>query len=46
MFENILQLIIWKKTELKASLKFFPVDFNPIDANEILGIHRYLIKVK
>ena len=32
-----------KKTGLKESLKFFSVDFNPIDTNNILDIHRYLM---
>ena len=27
-------------------LKFFSVDFNPIDINNILDIHRYLMKGK
>ena len=34
------------KTGLKGSVKFFSVDFNPIDANDILDIHRYLMKRK
>ena len=29
---------------MKASLQFFYVAFNPIDTNDILGIHRYLMK--
>ena len=32
------------KTGLKAVVKFFSVDFNPIDTNNILDIHKYLIK--
>ena len=35
-----------KQTELKGSVKFFSVDFNPIDTNNILDIHRYLMKGK
>ena len=35
-----------KKTGLKGSVKFFSVDFNPIDTNDILDIHRYLMKGK
>ena len=42
MFQKILQLIIWKKTGLNSN--FFSVDFNPIDTNNILHIHKYLIK--
>ena len=32
------------KTGLKGVVKFFSVDFNPIDTNDILDIHRYLMK--
>ena len=32
-----------KKTGLKGVVKFFSVDFNPID-NDILDIHKYLMK--
>ena len=35
-----------KKTGLKGSVKFFSVDFNPIDTNDILDINRYLMKGK
>ena len=34
----------FKKNELKGSVKFFSVDFNPIDTNDILDIKRYLKK--
>ena len=44
MFQKILQLIIWKKTGLKGVVKFFSVDFNPIDTNDILDIHKYLME--
>ena len=44
MFQKILQLIIWKKTGLTGVLNFFSVDFNPIDTNDILDIHKYLMK--
>ena len=45
MFQKISQLIIWKKkTELKGVLKFFSVDFDPIDTNNIIDIHKYLMK--
>ena len=33
-----------KKTGLKGSVKFFSVDFNPIDTNDILDIYKYLMK--
>ena len=33
-----------KKTGLKELKKFFPVDFNPIDTDDILDIHKYLMK--
>ena len=35
-----------KKTGLKRSVKFFSVDFNPVDTNDILDIHKYLMKGK
>ena len=35
-----------KKTVLKGIVKFFSVDFNPIDTNNILDIHWYLVKRK
>ena len=33
-----------ERTGLKGVVKFFSVDFNPIDTNNILHIHKYLIK--
>ena len=33
-----------KKIGLKGVVKFFSADFNPIDTNEILDIHKYLMK--
>ena len=33
-----------KKVGLKAAVKVFSVDFNPIDTNDILDIHEYLMK--
>ena len=36
--------ISYKKTTLKGVIKFFSVDFNPIDNNDILDIHKYLMK--
>ena len=33
-----------KKTGSKESLRNFSVDFNPIDTNDTLDIHRYLMK--
>ena len=35
-----------KKNGLKGIVNFFSVDFNPIDTNNILVIHRYLMKGK
>ena len=41
MFQNILQLKIWKKkTRLKLVGKFLSVDFNPIETNNIIGMHK------
>ena len=33
-----------KKTGLKGVVTFFSDDFNPIDNNDILDIHKYLMK--
>ena len=33
-----------KKTGLKGVVIFFSVYYNPIDSNDILDIHKYLIK--
>ena len=33
-----------KKTGLKGVVKFFSVDFNLIDTNDILDIRKYLMK--
>ena len=33
-----------KKAGLKGVVKFSSVDFNPIDTNDIVDIHKYLIK--
>ena len=33
-----------KKNRIKRSYKLFTVDFNPIDTNDILDIHRYSMK--
>ena len=35
-----------KQTGLKGIISFFSVDFNLIDTNDILDIHRYLMKGK
>ena len=35
-----------KKNRIKREYKFFPVDFNPIDTNGILDIHKFLMKGK
>ena len=32
------------KIGLKGVVKYFSVDFNPVDTNNILDIHKYLIK--
>ena len=39
MFQNNLQLILWKNTGLKGVIKFCSVNFNLI-----LDIHKYLMK--
>ena len=35
---------IMKKAGLKRVVTFLTVDFNPIDNNDILDIHKYLMK--
>ena len=52
LYTVILQLIMHKdfkinnvkKAGLKRVVNFFSVDFNPIDTNDILDIHKYLVK--
>ena len=47
IFQKILQLIIYiyiYKTGLKGVVKFFSVDFNRTDTNDMLDIHKYLMK--
>ena len=45
MLQKILQSILWrKKIELMGSVKLFSVDYRSINTNEILDIHKYLIK--
>ena len=34
-----------KKAGLKGIVKFFSVDFNPIDNIDILDIHKHLMKI-
>ena len=48
MNDYALCLIIWKKkkTVLKRIVKYFSIDFNPVDTTDILDIHRYLMKVE
>ena len=48
MLQKILQLIIWKvlKVGLKVVVDCFSVDFNRIDNNDLLDIHKYLMKRK
>ena len=36
--------ILKRKKEIKKKYKMFSVDYNPIDTNNILDIHRYLMK--
>ena len=33
-----------KKTGLREVANFFSVDFNPIDTNNIIDIHKYLME--
>ena len=33
-----------QKTKLKESVKFFSFDFNPIGTNDVLDIHKHLMK--
>ena len=33
-----------KETGLKESVIFFSVGFNPVDTNDILDVHKYLMK--
>ena len=42
--QYILQSIVWKKTGLKVSVNPFSVDYKSINTNEIIDIHKYLMK--
>ena len=44
MFRQDFTINNMKKAELKGSLRFFSVDFNPIDTTDVLEIHKYLVK--
>ena len=35
-----------QQTGLKGSVKFLSLDFNPIDTNDILDVHKYLMNVQ
>ena len=40
-----IKFLIWiKEAGLKGTVNFFSVDFNPIDTNDILDIHKSLMK--
>ena len=42
----MLQLIIRRKIGLRSTAKVFSVNNNAIETNDILDIHRYLMKKK
>ena len=45
MFQKIINNTKNKnKTGLKGVEKLFPLDVNPVDTNDILDIHKYLMK--
>ena len=44
MFQQIFQLKKKKKTGLKGVVKFLSIDFNPIENNNIMDIHKYLME--
>ena len=44
MFQNILQLMIWKNRIKRSCKRFFSVDFNLIDTNDIMDINNYLME--
>ena len=43
-FLKILKLIIFQKNRINRVVKVFSVNFDPIDANNILYIYKYLMK--
>ena len=46
IFQIVLQLKIFNnENRIKRNCKFFSVDFNPIGANDIVDIHKYLMKI-
>ena len=46
IFQNILQLVILKKTGLKRNAKLGSVDFNSFDTSNVLEFHKFLMKGK
>ena len=42
---NILKDFTIEKTELKEYVHTFSVDYNIVNSNNILDIHRYIIKI-
>ena len=46
MFQKIFQQVTWKKTGFNGHIYDFSVDYDAIDVDNILDIHKYLIKKK
>ena len=46
IFQEIFQPITWKKAELNGCAYDFSVDYRDFDTNNIINIHKYLMKKK
>ena len=44
MFQKIFLKVTWKKTGFNGHIYDFSVDYNAIDVDNILDIHKYLMK--
>ena len=46
MFQKIFQQVKWKKTEFNGDIYDFSVEYDDTDVDDILDIHKYLMKMK
>ena len=44
MFQKIFQQVTWKKTGLYGTIYDFSADYGALSVDDILSIHKYLIK--
>ena len=44
MFQKILQQVTWKKSGFNGQVSDLSVDYDAVNVDDILDIHRYLMK--